>query len=132
MSTDNPKGVAGLTVGQPGPPCFEDSFMFDYYPVGAVAEPCSAVPLTARAQAVMISIGEEMGLALGRLAGAEGAALGDALRNMIMSGEVAPKFWPLPEAVRILATAGAAEDSCARCVLDALDELMTAIDQQEG
>jgi hypothetical protein len=87
--------------------------------------------LIARAQAVMLSVGGRMLCALRRLAGDHGAALGDALRTMIMSREVAPGHWPLREAVEILARADPAQDRQVERVLRALEALISAINQLE-
>jgi hypothetical protein len=87
--------------------------------------------LIARAQAAMLSVGGRMLCALRRLAGDHGAALGDALRAMIMSCEIAPGHWPLREAVEILAQADPAQDRQVERVLRTLEDLMSAIDQLE-
>jgi hypothetical protein len=87
--------------------------------------------LLAKGQAVMLRVGARMICALRRQAGDRGAALGDPLRAMIMSCEVAPGHWPLPAAIEILARADPAQDRQVDRVLRALEDLLYAIDRAE-
>jgi hypothetical protein len=87
--------------------------------------------LLARGQAVMLSVGGRTLCALRRLAGDHGAALGDALRDMIMSREVAPAFWPLSEVITILSQADPAQDRQVERVLRVLEQLKSTTDQRE-
>jgi hypothetical protein len=87
--------------------------------------------LIGQGQAAMLTVGARMVCALRRLAGENGAALGDALRAMIMSREVAPQFWPVREAIDILSRADPAHDRQVERVLRVLEDLMAAIDRQE-
>ena len=103
----------------------------DHYSIQSTEDPSPEATLIAHGQAVMMTVGGRMVDALGRLAGDHGAALGDALRATIMSGEVAPAFWPIGDAIRILARADPAQDRQVERVLGALDGLKAAIDQQE-
>jgi hypothetical protein len=108
--------------------------MFDVdlrYSVCADENLSANAALIARAQSAMLSVGGRMLCALRRLAGDHGAALGDALRTMIMSRESAPGHWPLREAVEILARADPAQDRQVERVLSALEGLISAIDQLE-
>ena len=99
------------------------------YSVRDDGNPPANAALIARAQSAVLSVGGRMLCALRRLAGDHGAALGDALRTMIMSREMAPGDWPLREAVDILARADPVEDRQVERVLRALEDLMSAIDQ---
>ena len=55
-----------------------------------------------RARVMLLALGDDMIEALQRLDGERGAALGCALRDFVLSGEVAPAHWPLDKAIEIL------------------------------
>lgn len=78
-----------------------------------------------RARVMLLALGDNMIGALRRLDGERGAALGCALRDFVLSGEVAPAYWPIDEAIEILSRDR--EDCRASAVLHAIFQLRAIV-----
>jgi hypothetical protein len=82
-------------------------------------------------QCVMLWLGDRIICALRRLDGEDGAALGHALIDMVMSGEVPPCCWPLREAIESLSRCGES-DRRTKVVHRALIWLAGAVERASG
>lgn len=68
----------------------------------AIVVPAGTDDRDERARVMLLALGDNMIDALQRIDGERGAALGCALRDFVLSGEVSPAHWPVDEAIEIL------------------------------
>jgi hypothetical protein len=77
---------------------------------------------------LMRSAGERLVCAARRLGGDNGAGLAHACHDMLLDGEVALEHWPLAELIGLLRGADPSRDRQLARILDALVDLVEAID----